>query len=406
MPTRLPSATAPDVAPAPTVIIVGGGVAGLHAAVALRRKATVAVTIIEPTAHHQFLTRLAAVAAGAQPISDAAAPLAAMVPEAVVEAHRAIRIEEHTETVSVHLDDERALTADAVIVTAGAEPARPPIKGWAKAQALRSAADALAIRSALETSDGLVIIGAGATGCQLAATAATVHPDLDVAIVDGADRPLPGFRRSLSQRAHDILTERGVEVRLGERVQTIKQHSVTLEGSGEQIDGTVVWAGGFSAKGDNLGLGSTREGRLLIDRTGRTAGSTRVFAAGDIAAHTDRRSELRPMSAQIAAQAGKGVGANVAAFLSGGELSSLTLNNLGWVVDLGGGQGVAEVLGIPLADRFSDRLVPLLHTAIDYRNLWQLGGVSFMRAFGPGGSTTPTNEELARDLGAFGVELD
>ena len=112
------------------------------------------------------------------------------------------------------------------------------------------------------------------------------------------------------------------------------------------------------------------------------------------------------MSAQIAAQAGKGVGANVAAFLGGGGLSSLTLNDLGWVVDLGGGQGVAEVLGIPLADRFSDRLVPLLHTAIDYRNLWQLGGIPFMRAFGPGGSATPTSEELARDLGAFGVELD
>jgi NADH dehydrogenase FAD-containing subunit len=112
------------------------------------------------------------------------------------------------------------------------------------------------------------------------------------------------------------------------------------------------------------------------------------------------------MSAQIAAQAGKGVGANAAAFVRGRELRALALNDLGWVVDLGGGQGVAEVLGIPLADRLSDRLVPLLHTAIDYRNLWQLGGIAFMRAFGPGGSTSPTHDQLARDLEAFGVELD
>lgn len=329
-----------------------------------------------------------------------------MVPEATIEPHRAVRIDEHTDAVSVHLDNDQVITADAVVVTAGAEPARPPIKGWANARPLRSAADALAIRAALDTSDGLVVVGAGATGCQLATTAAITHPDLRVTIVDGADRPLPGFRSSLGKRTKEILIERGVELRLGERVSTIKKHSAVLDESGEQVDGLVVWAGGFQALGDAFGLGATREGRLVIDPMGRTAGSTRVFAAGDIAAHTNARSELRPMSAQIAAQAGKGVGVNVAAFLTGKKLDALTLNDLGWVVDLGGGQGVAEVLGIPLADRFTDRLVPLLHTAIDYRNLWQLGGVSFMRAFGPDGSATPTHDELIQDLEAFGVDLD
>lgn len=329
-----------------------------------------------------------------------------MVPDATIEPHRALRIDEHDDAVTVFLDNGTEITADAVIVTAGAVPARPPIKGWTKSRPLRSAADALAIRSTLESSDGLVVVGAGATGCQLAATAAIIHPELAVTIIDGADRPLPGFRHSLGKRAAEILTQRGVELRLGERVSTIKKQSAVLDESGEQIDGTVVWAGGFQSQGDAFGLGATREGRLVIDPTGRTTGSTRVFAAGDIAAHTNARSELRPMSAQIAAQAGKGVGANVAAFMTGQRLEPLTLNDLGWVVDLGGGQGVAEVLGLPLADRFTDRLVPLLHTAIDYRNLWQLGGVSFMRAFGPGGSAAPTHDELAKDLEAFGVDLD
>lgn len=388
------------------MVIVGGGVAGLHAAVALQRNADVSITIIEPTAHHQFLTRLAGVAAGAHPITDAAQPLAAMVPYADIEQHRAIRVDEHTAQVAVRLDDSRTLVADAVIVTAGAEPARAPIKGWAKARPLRSAADALAIRAALDAGDSLVVVGAGATGCQLAAAAAVVHPGIEISIVDGAERPLPGFRPVLGQRAGHVLADRGVNVRLGERVESITKRGVVLAESGEAVEGTVVWAGGFQAQGDALGLGATREGRLVIDPTGRTAGSTRVFAAGDVAAHTNRRSELRPMSAQVAAQAGKRVGSNVASFLAGRELEPIVVNDLGWVVDLGGGQGVAQVLGIPLADRFSDRLVPLLHTAIDYRNLWQLGGVSFMRRFGPGGSATPTIDELLRDLDAFGIELD
>lgn len=404
--SRTVEATTTNKPHAPTVIIVGGGIAGLHAAVALRRDVDAAVTIIEPTAHHQFLTRLAGVAAGAQPVGDAATPLAALIPEANIVTHRAAHIDEHPDAVTVHLDNDVTLSADAVIVTAGAEPTRPPIKGWSKARPLRSAADALVIRSSLETSDGVVVVGAGATGCQLAATAAVVHPGLSITLVDGSDRVMPGFRPALGQRAASILRERGVELRLGERVVSIKRSSVVLEGSNEQVDGTVVWAGGFQAQGDAFGLGATRDGRLVIDALGRTAGSTRVFAAGDVAAHTDRRSDLRPMSAQIAAQAGRGVGANVAAYLCRKGLQALVLNDLGWIVDLGGGQGVAEVLGIPLADRFSDRLVPLLHTAIDYRNLWQLGGVSFMRAFGPGGSDTPTQGDLASDLEAFGVHLD
>ncbi len=380
--------------------------AGLHAAIALRRHVDADLTIIEPTAHHQFLTRLAAVAAGSQSVGDAATPLAAMVPEATIEPHRAIRVDEHDDGAVVHLDNDRTITADAVIVTAGAEPARPPIKGWSNARPLRSAADALAIRSSLAAADGLVVVGAGPTGCQLAATAAFVHPRLRVTVVDGADRVMPGFRRSLGQRATSILRDRGVELRLGERVAAIKANSVVLDGSKEHLDGTVVWAAGFQARGDALGLGATRDGRLAIDQFGRTAGSSRVFAAGDIAAHTDRRGDLRPMSAQIAAQAGKAVGSNVAAHLHRSELRALTLTDLGWIVDLGGGQGVAEVLGLPLADRFSDRLVPLLHTAIDYRNLWQLGGLSFMRAFGPGDSPSPSIAELAKDLEAFGVDLD
>lgn len=408
MPTRSPSrsTTTPEPAHGPTVVIVGGGVAGLHAAVALRREADAAITIIEPTAHHQFLTRLAGVAAGSQPVGDAATPLAAMLPEATVVTRRAVRIEEQSTAVTVHLDDDTTVSADAVIVTAGAEPARPPIKGWRNARPLRSAADALAIRTSIESAEELVVVGAGATGCQLAATAAVVHPQLKITLVDGAEQVMPGFRRSLGQRATEILTERSVNLRLGERVAKIKKRSVVLDGSNEQVDGTVVWTGGFQAQGDGLGLGATRDGRLVIDDWGRTVGSTRVFAAGDVAAHTDRRSALRPMSAQIAAQAGKGIGANVAALIEGRQMQPLTLNDLGWIVDLGGGKGVAEVLGIPLADRFSDRLVPLLHTAIDYRNLWQLGGISFMKAFGPGGSTTPGIDDLAKDLEGFGLDLN
>ncbi len=388
--------------------------AGLHAARAIRTDA-IRLTVVEPTGHHQFLTRLAAVAAGTQPASDAAAPLTEMLPDADIQPATVLRIDEAPDQVRVMLDDNRVLDADVVIVTAGAETRTPPVDGFHRAMSLRSASDAIGIRQKLEPTgqpgvERLIVVGGGATGCQLAAAAAVAHPDLDVTLIEATARVLSAFAPALGRHAAKVLRRRGVDLRCESRVETIGERGLTLTadgtGSSEALDGLVVWAGGVKGTGDTFGLGSTRDGRLVIEETGRTTGSARVFAAGDIAAHTDRREGLRPMSAQIAAQAGRGVGENVQRFLAGQALNPLSLADLGWVVDLGGGQGVADLIGLPLADDLSARLVPLLHTAIDYRNLWQLGGIDFMRRFGPGSTNAPSLEQLAADLAAFGVDLD
>jgi len=398
----------------PHVIIVGGGMAGLHAARALRT-AALRLTVIEPTGHHQFLTRLAAVAAGIQSAGDAAAPLAAMLPGVGIEASPAICIDEGSARVRVVLQDARELHADAVIVTAGAGTQSGTIDGLEHAATLRSAADAITIRQNLGLTgrtpiEHLIVIGGGATGCQLGSAAAVAHPDLEITLIEATGGVLGGFRPALARYAAKVMRRRGVELRCETSVDAITRNGLRLERRGrepnERLDGFVVWAGGVRAAGDAFGLGETRDGRLLIDETGQVVGTSRVFAAGDIAAHTDRRGDLRPMSAQIAAQAGRGVAENVDRLLTGRSSKPLSLNDLGWVVDLGGGQGVAEVLGIPLADDLTARLVPLLHAAIDYRNLWQLGGVDFMGRFGPGNANTPTTDELSADLAAFGLDVD
>lgn len=388
--------------------------AGLHAARALYT-AAIRLTMIEPTGHHQFLTRLAAVAAGTQPAGDAAVALEAVLPGVAIEWSPAQRIEENPSGVCVILQDRRRLDADAVIVTAGAATQRTAIDGLEHVATLRSAADAIAIRQNLGSSgrtpiERLIVIGGGATGCQLASAAAVAHPELEITLIEATSDVLRGFRPALGRYAARVMRRRGVDLRCETAVEAITRNRLRLEQRGREptkrLDGFVVWAGGVRADGDAFGLGETRDGRLLIDETGRVVGTNRVFAAGDIAAHTNPRGDLRPMSAQIATQAGRGVGENIDRLLMGRSTKPLSLYDLGWVVDLGGGQGVAEVLGIPLADNLTARLVPLLHTAIDYRNLWQLGGVDFMRRFGPGNANIPTMDELSADLAAFGLDVD
>lgn len=374
----------PSVTPSSTVLIVGGGTAGVHAAAALRSTG-VHTVIIEPTGCHQFLTRLAAIAAGSQPVDDASVPLDVLFPEATVERGRVVSIEDD----AVTLDDGRILAGDAVIVTAGAEPAKPPITGLDHALTLRSAADALEIRRATESDEPVVIIGGGPTGCQLAGSLKVVDPDRQVTVIERSSALLTAFHPSLGSHTQRILEQRGVRIVFDSEADRIDSGGVDT--ARERHDGIPVWTGGFTATMEHFELGPTDEGRLEVDAAGLIAGRRSVFAAGDCAAHRDADGEVFAMSAQIAAQTGRGCGTNVRRLLDGRPTTALRPKDRGWVVDLGGGLGVADLSGLRLASPGLDRVAALLHTFIDWRNLFQIGGPSTVLAQRPRRSTELEN---------------
>lgn len=354
----------------PKIVIVGGGAAGIHAARALRGlDELVTVTLVDPTGTHQFLTRLAAVAGGVAPLSAATEPLAGLLDCQVV-AGRAIRVGENT----VELAGGGSLFADAVIVTAGAHSTIPPIDGIRNALSLRTAADAWAIRRSAQSADAVVVVGGGPTGCQLAGALAAGPFDLFVTLIEREDSLLNGFHPALGVRAREILSGRGVSVWTGRTVEEITADSVRT--SGGVAGGVPIWTGGYRAHADEILDAPTVDGRVVVDACGRVQGLESVFAAGDIAAHPVGDGSFHPMSAQVATKAGRGVAHNALQYLLGNDTSELQLPDLGWVVDLSGGQGVADVFGFPLTMPGIDRLVPLLHDAIDIRNLLQIGALS------------------------------
>ncbi len=349
------------------VLIVGGGYAGVHAARSVRRAGRVA-SIVDPTGRHDFVTRLAAVAGGSAPVSDAAAPLASFADDVITAEMTQVRDGE------VDLSNGTTLTADAVVVTAGAVPIAPPIAGIKNALALRTENDALALRSKIESNDSVVIIGGGATGVQLAGAMAATHPSKTVTIVDGADRLLAGMSEASGRDATRILRERSVAVRLGSNVDKITKSGVTVDG--KRIAGLPVWAAGFEARADDFGLPVDDAGRVLVDRFLRVDGWKRTFAAGDIALHTSSNGDLLPMSAQIAVQAGEVAGRNAVRTLRGDTLDRARLAHQGWVLDLGGNRGLAEVGPVELTAPFLDLLPPVLHWGIDMKHLLETRGLA------------------------------
>jgi NADH:ubiquinone reductase (H+-translocating) len=377
-----------------SIVILGAGYAGAHAARrALAEGAQ--VTVVDPDGHHAFTTRFAAVAAGRAPVGDLAAPIDGLLDVEVV-ADLAVAIDTDERTIT--LGGGGALPYEALVVTTGAEAAAPPVEGLAEhGHALASVEDTLAVRELLrqlaapgaapgadDGPAGLIVIGGGATGVQLAAEIAHHRPAVPVTLVEREPRLLPTEPGPLRRGARRILRAAGVEVLLGREVARVDADGVAFA-DGTWLDGTVVWAGGWRARGSALLPDvPTEQGRLRVGPDLTVRGLDGVFAAGDTAAHHDPFGGALPMSAQIAAQAGEVAGHNAVAWAAGRHHRRALLLELGRVLDLGGGVGVARVGPLRLARRPLDRLVPALHLAIDLRHLWQIGGVSGVLRHGPG----------------------
>lgn len=352
------------------VLVVGGGYAGLHAARSVHRSG-VPVTVVDRTGRHDFVTRLAAVAGGTAPTEDASGPIESFVDQVVVGS--VIEIADGSVTMS----DGRTITADAVVVTAGSEPSRPPIDGIELAHALRSAEDATTLRESITRASSMVVIGGGATGVQLSGAASVAHPSLTIHLVEATSRLLAGMPGACSSGARRILEGRNVEIHLGSSVERITKQGAVVDGA--LLEGLVVWAGGFWASAQRYGVPTAEDGRILVEEDLRVSGRHRTFAAGDIAAHRDRDGDPLPMSAQIAVRAGAAAGHNAARAVRDEPTEAVDLRQIGWVLDLSGRRGLAQVGPINLTAPGVDLIPPLLHDAIDVKDLLELGGLHALR---------------------------
>jgi NADH dehydrogenase len=147
----------------------------------------------------------------------------------------------------------------------------------------------------------VVLIGAGATGVELAAElhystrqlAAfgmdNIVPDRDirVTIVEAAPRILPALPERLSEATQHELEKLNIQVLTGERVVGVSKYGVDTQ-SGKHIRSALtVWAAGIKAPEvlKNLdGLECNQINQLIVSATLQTTRDANVFAFGDCAA--------------------------------------------------------------------------------------------------------------------------
>ena len=320
-----------------SVLILGCGFAGLWAAQALRR-APVDITVLDRTNHHLFTPLLYQVATAGLSAPSIAAPIRHILAgqrNTTVLLGDAVRILPNDNRVL--LQDGGALEYDRLIVATGTTHSYFGNDAWAPfAPGLKTLDDALELRRrvllAFERAEAetdtarraawltFVVIGAGATGVELAGTFAEIarHTlrgefrridphSARVVLVEGADRVLPPYPADLSRKAQLQLERLGVTVWVGRKVTAVDADGVSL-GAERIAARTVIWAAGVASSplGASLGVPLDRAGRVKVEPDLSVAGHPEIYVAGDLAAV-----EGVPGIAPAAKQMGKHVALNI-----------------------------------------------------------------------------------------------
>ncbi|HQR69487.1 MAG TPA: NAD(P)/FAD-dependent oxidoreductase [Burkholderiaceae bacterium] len=210
----------------------------------------------------------------------------------------------------------------------------------------------------------IVIIGAGATGVELAAELRQTtrehagygldHLDparnIRITILEAAPRILPPLSEHLAAAATDLLQRLDIDVRASQRVIGVDTEGVRTAGGDFIPADLVVWAAGIKASAvlGTLDLEVNRANQLVVGPSLQTTRDPAIFAFGDCAAapwlgHT--AGTLLPPRAQVARQQSNLLLKSMTARLAGRPLPEFRFHDFGSLVSLGELSAVGTLMG-------------------------------------------------------------
>jgi NADH dehydrogenase len=317
------------------VVIVGGGFAGINAAMDLA-KLPVDVTIVDRKNYHLFQPLLYQVALAVLSPADIAQPIRSLMrdyPNIDVLMDEAVGFDLPEQRV--HLKTGVELEYDFLIIATGSTHSYFGRDDWAKlAPGLKTVEDATEIRRrvllAFELAErqmmesgthpplNFVIVGGGPTGVELAGAISDIaklymakdfrHIDPSMAqvlILEGSPNILAAYPPDLQRKAGEQLNALGVKFRTDAKVSDVQPGYVMIDD--ERIDAVVtLWAAGVQASplGKLLGFETDRRGCVFVDSHLNPPGHPEIFICGDLA-HVEENGRQLPGVAQPAMQMGR-----------------------------------------------------------------------------------------------------
>ncbi len=376
------------------ILIVGGGAGGLELATTLGHKLgrskKAEVTLIDRSRTHVWKPKLHEIAAGSM-------DMGAHEVDYLAQAHwhgfryrvgqmtgldrqrREVRIEAYFDDEGQLVTPERFVGYDTLVIAVGSQcndfgtPGvaqhalkldTPEVAALFHARMVNACIRAHTQTTALRPDQlHVAIIGAGATGIELAAelqrtTREVVaygldHVDADkdmkISVIEAAPRVLPSLPERLSNAAADLLKGMGVELHTNAKVAEVLADGVRLADGRVLPAELVVWAAGVKAA-DFLatldGLEVNRINQLLVRQTLQSTLDENIFAIGDCAACPwPEKQGFVPPRAQAAHQQASHMVGQIKRRLKGQPLRDYHYRDFGSLVSLGEYSTVGSLMG-------------------------------------------------------------
>jgi NADH:quinone reductase (non-electrogenic) len=375
------------------ILLVGAGHVGFYAALRLQRKlrsTEVEVIVVDPQSHMTYQPFLPEAAAGNISPRHTVVPLRRELKKCHVLAGAVTKIEHarRVATVQPIVGPEREVAYDHIVVAPGSISRTLPIPGLREsAVGFKTIGEAIYLRNhvleqldvAATTSDKatrqraltFVFVGGGYAGIEALAEMEDMArdalryydelnaPDMRWVLVEATQRILPEVDRDMGAYTVEQLRRRGLDIRLGTRLESCVDGHVVLD-DGDAFDAdTIVWTAGVKPHPmlDNTDMPRDGKGRItclptlqVVDGDGAVVDG--AWSAGDGAAVPDLTAAepgvMCSPSAQHSVRQAVVLADNIRALIRGGTVREYRHKHVGSVASLGLHKGVAQVYGIKL----------------------------------------------------------
>jgi len=360
----------------PRVLILGGGFAGVGAVRALE-DADADVILVDRHDYHTFQPLLYQVATSLLDTGAVSDPLGHLFRhQSNVVVHRATVSGVDLERREVAFDEMEPLGYDYLVLALGAQVNFFGVDGapehgfplYTLDDAIRLNEHLLERWAAAERDPSLagdgaldvVVVGGGATGVETAGALAELyhhelprrHPGVDASkarltLVEAGPELFSMFSPNLRRYAKSALEKRGVEVLVGEVVESVTPTRVTLKSGTVLPAHTLVWGAGLQASplAPSLGVELQRGNRVPSQPDLTHATYPEVYPVGDVAAIPGEGAAPLPQLGSVAMQSGEAAGENIARRLEGEPTKPFAYHDKGTMAMIGRGAAVVQMPG-------------------------------------------------------------